>query len=203
MSEELGFTFDYRKLTKEQLKQLCKQNGLKTIGNKADLLARLNEKDEDPVEKVQEKIRVKCPSCSQSLFVPSGHNEKLKCPTCSDIFDPRVSSFVKTHGVKINVQADSEKKGLLLSLIAGLYFSSLLFGKFLLEAAYGTGDGGCFCCMLGLFWSLPLIGFSAALGDQGSYRTPMLILFGILLFIHTFGLLGFVVLLSQFAGSGF
>ena len=203
MSEELGFTFDYSKLTKEQLKQLCKQNGLKTSGNKADLIARLNEKDDAPVEKVQEKIRVKCPSCSQSLFVPSGHNEKLKCPTCSDIFDPRVSSFVKTHGMKINVQSDSEKKGLLLSIIAGLYFSSLLFGKFLLEVAYGTGDGGCFCCMLGLFWSLPLIGFSAALGDQGSYRTPMLILFGILLFIHTFGLLGFVVLLSQFAGSGF
>ena len=203
MSEELGFTVDYSKLTKEQLKQLCKQNGLKTSGNKADLIARLNEKDDAPVEKVQEKIRVKCPSCSQSLFVPSGHNEKLKCPTCSDIFDPRVSSFVKTHGMKINVQSDSEKKGLLLSIIAGLYFSSLLFGKFLLEVAYGTGDGGCFCCMLGLFWSLPLIGFSAALGDQGSYRTPMLILFGILLFIHTFGLLGFVVLLSQFAGSGF
>ena len=184
MSEELGFTVDYSKLTQEQLKQLCKQNGLKTSGNRADLLARLNEKDDDPVEKVQEKIRV-------------------KCPTCSDIFDPRVSSFVKTHGVKINVQSDSEKKGLLLSLIAGLYFSTLLFGKFLLEMAYGTGDEGCFCCMLGLFWSLPIIGFSAALGDQGSYRTPMLILFGILSFIHTFGLLGFIVLLSQFAGSGF
>ena len=203
MSEELGFKVDYSKLTREQLRQLCEQNGLSKNGNKGDLLERLNQLTDSPTPKVEEKIRVKCPSCSQSLFVPSGHAEELKCPSCSVMFDPRVSSFVKTHGVKINVQSDSEKKGLLLSLIAGLYFSTLLFGKFLLEMAYGTGDEGCFCCMLGLFWSLPLIGFSAALGDQGSYRTPMLILFGILSFIHTFGLLGFIVLLSQFAGSGF
>ena len=104
--------------------------------------------------------------------------------------------------IKKQVQSDSEKK-VLVSVIAGLYFSSFLFGKFLLDLAWGAGDQGCFCCMLGLFWSLPFIGFSAALGDQGSYRTPMLILFGVLSFIHTFGLLGFVVLLSQFAGSGF
>lgn len=31
----------------------------------------------------------------------------------------------------------------------------------------------------------------------------MLVLFGFLSFIHTIGLLGFLVLLSQFAGSGF
>ena len=202
MSKELDFQVDYSKLTKEQLKQLCEQNGLKKSGNKSDLLERLNQLPDSPPQKVGKKIRVKCPSCSQSLFVPSGHNEKLKCPTCSDIFDPRVSSFVKTHGVKINVKSDSEKK-VFSGLIAGLYFSSLLFGKFLVEVAWGTGDQGCFCCMLGLFWSLPFIGFSAALGDQGSYRTPMLVLFGFLSFMHTFGLLGFVFLLSQFAGSGF
>ena len=202
MSKELDFQVDYSKLTKEQLKQLCEQNGLKKSGNKSDLLERLNQLPDSPPQKVGKKIRVKCPSCSQSLFVPSGHNEKLKCPTCSDIFDPRVSSFVKTHGVKINVKSDNEKK-VFSGLIAGLYFSSLLFGKFLVEMAWGTGDQGCFCCMLGLFWSLPFIGFSAALGDQGSYRTPMLVLFGFLSFMHTFGLLGFVFLLSQFAGSGF
>ena len=195
MSKELDFQVDYSKLTKEQLKQLCEQNGLKKSGNKSDLLERLNQLPDSPPPKVEERIRVKCPSCSQSLFVPSGHNEKLKCPTCSDIFDPRVSSFVKTHGVKINVQSDSEKR-VFVSLIAGLYFSSFLFGEFLLDLAWGAGDQGCFCCMLGLFWSLPFIGFSAALGDQGTYRTPMLVLFGFLSFMHTFGLLGFVVLLS-------
>ena len=195
MSKELDFQVDYSKLTKEQLKQLCEQNGLKKSGNKSDLLERLNQLPDSPPPKVEERIRVKCPSCSQSLFVPSGHNEELKCPTCSDIFDPRVSSFVKTHGVKINVQSDSEKR-VFVSLIAGLYFSSFLFGEFLLDLAWGAGDQGCFCCMLGLFWSLPFIGFSAALGDQGTYRTPMLVLFGFLSFMHTFGLLGFVVLLS-------
>ena len=109
MSKELDFQVDYSKLTKEQLKQLCEQNGLKKSGNKSDLLERLNQLPDSPPQKVEERIRVKCPSCSQSLFVPSGHNEELKCPACSDIFDPRVSSFVKTHGVKINVQSDSEK----------------------------------------------------------------------------------------------
>ena len=202
MSKELDFQVDYSKLTKEQLKKLCEQNGLKKSGNKSDLLERLNQLPDSPPSKGGKKIRVKCPACSQSLFVPSGHDGDLKCPACLVIFNPRASSFVKTHGVKINVQSDSGKK-VLVSLIAGLYFSSFLFGKFLLDLALGAGDQGCFCCMLGLFWSLPFIGFSAALGDQGSYRTPMLILFGVLSFIHTFGLLGFVVLLSQFAGSGF
>ncbi|MCH1443026.1 MAG: hypothetical protein L7U53_04050, partial [Candidatus Poseidoniaceae archaeon] len=74
--------------------------------------------------------------------------------------------------MKIGVQSDSGKR-VFASLITGLYFSSFLFGKFLLEMAWGAGDQGCFCCMLGLFWSLPFIGFSAALGDKGSYRTPM------------------------------
>ena len=202
MSEELGFTVDYSKLTKEQLRQLCEQNGLGKSGNKADLLERLNQLTDSPTPKVEEKIRVKCPSCSQSLFVPSGHAEELKCPSCSVMFDPRVSSFVRTHGVKINVQDDSERQ-LFVSVVAGLYFSSFLIGGFLLEIAWDVGNEGCFCCMLGIFWSLPFVGFSAVYGDSGSYRTPMLILFGILSFIHTFGLLGFIVLLSQFAGSGF
>ena len=118
------------------------------------------------------------------------------------MFDPRVSSFVRTHGVKINVQDDSERQ-LFVSGVAGLYFSSFLIGGFLLEIAWDVGNEGCFCCMLGIFWSLPFVGFSAAYGDSGSYRTPMLVLFGFLSLIHTIGLLGFIVLLSQFAGSGF
>ena len=202
MSEELGFTVDYSKLTKEQLRQLCEQNGLGKSGNKADLLERLNQLTDSPTPKVEEKIRVKCPSCSQSLFVPSGHAEELKCPSCSVMFDPRVSSFVRTHGVKINVQDDSERQ-LFVSVVAGLYFSSFLIGGFLLEIAWDVGNEGCFCCMLGIFWSLPFVGFSAAYGDSGSYRTPMLVLFGFLSLIHTIGLLGFIVLLRLFAGSGF
>ena len=202
MSEELGFTVDYSKLTKEQLIQLCEQNGLGKSGSKADLLERLNQLTDSPTPKVEEKIRVKCPSCSQSLFVPSGHAEELKCPSCSVMFDPRVSSFVRTHGVKINVQDDSERQ-LFVSVVAGLYFSSFLIGGFLLEIAWDVGNEGCLCCMLGIFWSLPFVGFSAAYGDSGSYRTPMLVLFGFLSLIHTIGLLGFIVLLSQFAGSGF
>ena len=202
MSEELGFTVDYSKLTKEQLIQLCEQNGLGKSGSKADLLERLNQLTDSPTAKVEEKIRVKCPSCSQSLFVPSGHAEELKCPSCSVMFDPRVSSFVRTHGVKINVQDDSEKQ-VFVSVVAGLYFSSFLIGGFLLEIAWDVGNEGCLCCMLGIFWSLPFVGFSAAYGDSGSYRTPMLVLFGFLSLIHTIGLLGFIILLSQFAGSGF
>tara|TARA_B000000475_G_scaffold191429_1_gene154726 strand:+ start:1256 stop:1864 length:609 start_codon:yes stop_codon:yes gene_type:complete len=202
MSEELGFTVDYSKLTKEQLIQLCEQNGLGKSGSKADLLERLNQLTDSPTPKVEEKIRVKCPSCSQSLFVPSGHAEELKCPSCSVMFDPRVSSFVRTHGVKINVQDDSERQ-LFVSVVAGLYFSSFLIGGFLLEIAWDVGNEGCLCCMLGIFWSLPFVGFSAAYGDSGSYRTPMLVLFGFLSLIHTIGLLGFIILLSQFAGSGF
>ena len=202
MSEDLSFKVDYSKLTKEQLKQLCEQNGLKKNGNKTDLLERLNQLTEPSTPKIEKKVRVKCPSCSQSLFVPSGHNKELKCPSCSVIFDPRVSSFVKTHGVKINVQDDSERQGFV-SVIAGLYFSSFFIGGFLLDLAWEIGDEACSCCMLGIFWSLPFVGFSAAFGDRGSYRTPMLVLFGFLSFIHTIGLLGFLVLLSQFAGSGF
>jgi len=202
MSEELGFTVDYSKLAKEQLRQLCEQNGLSESGNKADLLERLNQLTDSPTPKVEEKIRVKCPSCSQSLFVPSGHAEELKCPSCSVMFDPRVSSFVRTHGVKINVQSDSERQ-LFVSVVAGLYFSSFIIGEFLLDIAWEVGNEGCLCCMLGIFWSLPFVGFSAAFGDRGGYRTPMLVLFGFLSFIHTIGLLGFVVLLSQFSGSGF
>lgn len=202
MSEELGFKVNYSKLTREQLRQLCEQNGLSKNGNKADLLERLNQLTDSPTPNVEERIRVKCPSCSQSLFVPSGHAEELKCPSCSVMFDPRVSSFVKTHGVKINVQDDSERQGFV-SVIAGLYFSSFFIGGFLLDLAWEIGDEACSCCMLGIFWSLPFVGFSAAFGDRGSYRTPMLVLFGFLSFIHTIGLLGFLVLLSQFAGSGF
>ena len=202
MSEELGFTVEYSKLTQAPRRQLCEQNGLGKSGNKADLLERLNQLTDSPTPKVEEKIRVKCPSCSQSLFVPSGHAEELKCPSCSVMFDPRVSSFVRTHGVKINVQDDSERQ-LFVSVVAGLYFSSFLIGGFLLEIAWDVGNEGCLCCMLGIFWSLPFVGFSAAYGDSGSYRTPMLVLFGFLSLIHTIGLLGFIVLLSQFAGSGF
>ena len=61
MSEELGFKVDYSKLTKEQLKQLCEQNGLKNSGNKADLLARLNGMDDVSVEISKEKNPYRLP----------------------------------------------------------------------------------------------------------------------------------------------
>lgn len=203
MSEELGFKVDYSKLTKEQLKQLCEQNGLKNSGNKADLLARLNGMDDVSVEISKEKIRIDCPSCSKTLMYHPEHDMNLKCPSCSNVFDPRGPSVVTPHGVKINVQGDSERQ-LFVSVVAGLYFSSFLIGGFLLEKAWDVGNEGCLCCMLGIFWSLPFVGFSAALGDRGSYRTPMLVLFGFLSLIHTIGLLGFIFLLSQVGyGRGF
>ncbi|MGB2037246.1 MAG: SAP domain-containing protein [Candidatus Poseidoniaceae archaeon] len=55
MSEDLSFKVDYSKLTKEQLKQLCEQNGLKKSGNKTDLLERLNQLTEPSAPKIEKK----------------------------------------------------------------------------------------------------------------------------------------------------
>gem|GEM_PF-2283755 len=199
MSEDLGFKVDYSNLTKEQLKQLCEQKGLKKSGNKADILARLNEIDVVPIEKVQEKIRVECPSCSQSLFVPSGHGEELKCPACSIIFDPRVSKFVSKHGVQIKLQNTGDRKKFVFSVFI-LYCALFVFGW---SGSFYRMNEDCLLCLLCLFTLLPFIGLAASLGEKGgSWRRIMVATFGILSAIHVLLFIGLLLVINALSGLG-
>ena len=112
MSDKWVIEVDYSNLSKGQLKELCDQNELNTSGNKEDLLQRLNEMITPSVQETQEKIRVSCPSCSKTLMFPSDHPAELRCPACSNVFDPRVSSFVSKHGVEIKLQGTGDRRDL-------------------------------------------------------------------------------------------
>ena len=90
-------------LTVVELKQLLKEKGLPVSGKKAELIARLEPKEdfihlydenEDEEEKVPEvkkpsggKIEMDCPSCDTRIRVPSDYSGKVKCPVCDHSFD--------------------------------------------------------------------------------------------------------------------
>lgn len=198
MSDEWVIEVDYSNLSKEQLKELCSQNELNTSGNKEDLLQRLNEMNAPSVQKTQEQIRVNCPSCSKTLMFPSDHPAELKCPACSNVFDPRASSFVSNHGVEIKLQGGGDRQKFVFTVFA-LYCSLFVF------AWSGIWDWGagwnedCLLCLLCLFTFLPFIGLSSSLGEkEASWRGIMVAIFGVLSAIHALLFIGLLLLIASF-----
>ncbi len=194
MSEELGFRVDYSKLTKEQLKQLCEQNGLKKSGNKEDLLERLNQLADSPAPEVAKRTRVTCPSCSKALMYPTGYTEELKCPECSNVFDPRVSTFVAKHGAQIKLQGTGNREQFLFSILI-LYLTLLALGFSGLGLPLGED---CFLFLLCLFNFLPFIGLIVSIGEgEGSWKHSMVVIFGILSAIHALLFIGLLLLIGS------
>lgn len=198
MSDEWVIEVDYGNLSKEQLKELCVQNELNATGKKEDLLQRLRGMNAPSVKKTQEQLRVSCPSCSQTLMFPSDHPAEIKCPACSNVFDPRVSSFVSNHGVEIKLQGSGDRQKFVFSVFT-LYCSIFVF------AWSGIWDYGvdwnedCLLCLLCLFIFLPFIGFASSLGEkeEASWRGIMVVIFGLLSAIHALLFIGLLILIAS------
>ena len=198
MSDEWVIEVDYSNLSKGQLKELCDQNELNTSGNKEDLLQRLNEMITPSVQEAQEKIRVNCPSCSKSLMFPPDHPAELRCPACSNVFDPRVSSFVSKHGVEIKLQGTGDRQRFVFTVFI-LYWALLVLGwSGSLDAFRWIED--CLLCLLCLFTFLPFIGLASSLREkEASWRDVMVAIFGILSAIHALLFIGLLVLIASFS----
>jgi hypothetical protein len=198
MSDEWVIEVDYSNLSKGQLKELCDQNELNTSGNKEDLLQRLNEMITPSVQETQEKIRVSCPSCSKTLMFPSDHPAELRCPACSNVFDPRVSSFVSKHGVEIKLQGTGDRQRFVFTVFI-LYWALLVLGwSGSLDAFRWIED--CLLCLLCLFTFLPFIGLASSLREkEASWRDVMVAIFGILSAIHALLFIGLLVLIASFS----
>lgn len=198
MSDEWVIEVDYGNLSKEQLKELCVQNELNATGKKEDLLQRLRGMNAPSVKKTQEQLRVSCPSCSQTLMFPSDHPAEIKCPACSNVFDPRVSSFVSNHGVEIKLQGSGDRQKFVFTVFT-LYCSIFVF------AWSGIWDYGvdwnedCLLCLLCLFIFLPFIGFASSLGEkeEASWRGIMVVIFGLLSAIHALLFIGLLILIAS------
>lgn len=198
MSDEWVIEVDYGNLSKEQLKELCVQNELNATGKKEDLLQRLRGMNAPSVKKTQEELRVSCPSCSQTLMFPSDHPAEIKCPACSNVFDPRVSSFVSNHGVEIKLQGSGDRQKFVFTVFT-LYCSIFVF------AWSGIWDYGvdwnedCLLCLLCLFIFLPFIGFASSLGEkeEASWRGIMVVIFGLLSAIHALLFIGLLILIAS------
>jgi len=197
MSDEWVIEVDYSNLSKEQLKELCAQNELITSGNKEDLLRRLNEINTPSVQKTQEQIRVNCPSCSKTLMFPSDHPAELRCPACSNVFDPRVSSFVSNHGVEIKLQSGGDRQKFVFTVFT-LYCSLFVFGWSGIWDGWGWNED-CLLCLTCLFVFLPFIGLTSSLGEkEASWRGIMVAIFGLLSAIHALLFIGLLLLIASF-----
>ena len=197
MSDEWVIEVDYSNLSKEQLKELCAQNELITSGNKEDLLRRLNEINTPSVQKTQEQIRVNCPSCSKTLMFPSDHPAELRCPACSNVFDPRVSSFVSNHGVEIKLQGGGDRQKFVFTVFT-LYCSLFVFGWSGIWDGWGWNED-CLLCLTCLFVFLPFIGLTSSLGEkEASWRGIMVAIFGLLSTIHALLFIGLLLLIASF-----
>jgi hypothetical protein len=75
---------DFSSLTVLELKVKLKERGLPVSGKKADLIARLNTREE--VQEVEKYIH-NCHNCKQKLKIPVGYEGRIKCPSC----DTRIS----------------------------------------------------------------------------------------------------------------
>jgi len=191
MSDEWVIEVDYSNLSKEQLKELCDQNELNTSGNKEDLLQRLNEMITPSVQETQEKIRVNCPSCSKTLMFPSDHPAELRCPACSNVFNPR-------HGVGIRLQGTGDRQKFVFTVFT-LYWALLVLGwSGGLDAFRWIED--CLLCLLCLFTFLPFIGLASSLREkEATWRGVMVVIFGILSAIHALLFIGLLVLIASFS----
>ncbi len=198
MSDEWVIEVDYGNLSKEQLKELCAQNELNATGKKEDLLQRLRGINAPSVQKTQEQFRVSCPSCSQTLMFPSDHPAEIKCPACSNVFDPRVSSFVSNHGVEIKLQGGGDRQKFVFTVFT-LYCSLFVFAWSGIWD-YGVGwNEDCLLCLLFLFIFLPFIGFASSLGEkEASWRGIMVVIFGLLSAIHALLFIGLLILIASF-----
>lgn len=162
------------------------------------MLQRLRGMNAPSVKKTQEELRVSCPSCSQTLMFPSDHPAEIKCPACSNVFDPRVSSFVSNHGVEIKLQGSGDRQKFVFSVFT-LYCSIFVF------AWSGIWDYGvdwnedCLLCLLCLFIFLPFIGFASSLGEkeEASWRGIMVVIFGLLSAIHALLFIGLLILIAS------
>ncbi len=64
-------------LTVAQLRQMCKDEGLAALGNKAELVKRLSIKKFGPSD-THEPARTKCKFCSAQVRVTGTHRDKMK-----------------------------------------------------------------------------------------------------------------------------
>ena len=198
MSDEWLIEVDYSNLSKEQLKELCDQNELNTSGNKEDLLQRLNEMNTPSVQQTQEQVRVNCPSCSKTLMFPSDHPAELRCPACSNVFDPRVSSFVSKHGTEIKLQGAGDRQRFVFAVFT-LYCLLFVFGWSGIWDGPGWNED-CLLCFFCLFTFLPFIGLTSSLGEkEASWRGIMVGIFGLLSAIHALLFIGLLVLIASFS----
>lgn len=70
---------DFSSLTVLELKAKLKKRGLPVSGKKADLVVRLNTREE--VQAVEKYIH-NCHNCKQKLKIPVGYDGQIKCPRC-------------------------------------------------------------------------------------------------------------------------
>jgi len=149
---------EHEAMTVPELKELCREQGLKVGGTKAELIERLSDIEETVSDEEYEKVELRCPNCNQRLRVPGVYTGGLNCPACSTKFSSDSSGSSSPVPPIITLQDPIR-----LNIIAGtLGFISIISMLGLLSVAGGLlmePGLGLFLFCLVLWLTLPWVGF--------------------------------------------